>query len=404
MVVSGRRKVVSHRLFRFPNLLRLSVVLVLAWPSLANELRLQTIELPREGSASLSLSFDPQSEAVAAIQFDLDYDHSAIELIPNIGDAGRRAAKSIYFADVSTTKRRFVIAGLNQTQISAGELIDFVAAATSTAALQRYPLTISNVFISSPGGYPGYSSLISGEISITAGTGPRLSAGNIRSAASLNAEPIAPGKIITLFGTGIGPLASATPREGPSSLVLGATSVWFGGQQAPLLYADSRQINAVVPFSVMGDSAEVVVKNGGVTWSTRVPVWESSPALFTLSGGGAGPGAILNENGRINDLGNPADRGSIVAVFGTGAGQMNPQGVDGAIAQGASQFPRLPVSAKIGGLNAEVLYAGAAPGLIAGVLQVNLRIPADAPVGPAVEIVVTVGNVSSPAGVTLVIR
>ncbi len=51
-----------------------------------------------------------------------------------------------------------------------------------------------------------------------------------------------------------------------------------------------------------------------------------------------------------------------------------------------------------------MLYAGAAPGLIAGILQVNVRIPAGAPVGPAVEVGLEVGDVRSPAGVTLVIR
>ena len=83
---------------------------------------------------------------------------------------------------------------------------------------------------------------------------------------------------------------------------------------------------------------------------------------------------------------------------------MNPPGVDGQIAQGTSQRPSLPVSVKIGGKSAEILYAGSAPQLISGVLQVNVRIPAGLAPSLAAEIVLTVGDVDSPSGVTVAIQ
>jgi uncharacterized protein (TIGR03437 family) len=66
--------------------------------------------------------------------------------------------------------------------------------------------------------------------------------------------------------------------------------------------------------------------------------------------------------------------------------------------------PLLPVTVQIGGSNAKVSYAGAAPGLVAGVTQVNCLIPSDVNSGPAVPIVLTVGGVNSQAGVTIAIQ
>ena len=106
----------------------------------------------------------------------------------------------------------------------------------------------------------------------------------------------------------------------------------------------------------------------------------------------------------MNSPSNPADQGSVVSVFATGAGQTSPSGLDGQLTGAILPSPLLPVSARMGGVDAQVLYAGAAPDLIAGVIQVNCVIPADAPSGPTVPIVLTIGPSSSQNGVTLAIK
>ena len=53
------------------------------------------------------------------------------------------------------------------------------------------------------------------------------------------------------------------------------------------------------------------------------------------------------------------------------------------------------VTATIGGVAADVQYAGSAPGIVSGVMQVNLLIPANAPVGGNIPIVINVGTASS---------
>ena len=93
-----------------------------------------------------------------------------------------------------------------------------------------------------------------------------------------------------------------------------------------------------------------------------------------------------------------------MVLYATGEGQTVPDGVDGLLTGTTLRRPALPVSVTIGGQPAEVLYAGSAPGLVSGVLQVNARIPAGVTTGPAIPVVVTVGGASSQAGVTLAVR
>ena len=130
----------------------------------------------------------------------------------------------------------------------------------------------------------------------------------------------------------------------------------------------------------------------------------SAPGIFALNATGEGQGAILNQDGRINSPSNPADRRSVVVLFVTGEGQTNPPGVDGKPGAPPLPTPQLPVVVGIGHVGVEILYCGAAPGLVAGVMQVNVRVPVEAPSGNAVPVSIKIGDVFSPPGVTLAVR
>jgi len=184
------------------------------------------------------------------------------------------------------------------------------------------------------------------------------------------------------------------------------TAVLFGATPAPLIYTGINQVNLVVPFEISGAEATQlrVLIGSQVIAELSLPVASASPALFTQTASGVGPGAILNQDSTINSPLNPAERGSIVSLFATGAGQTDPPGRNGELSAPPLPKPLLPISVQIGGLDAEILYAGAAPGLIAGVIQVNCRIPASLPPGPAVPVTLFAGSARSPAGVTLSVR
>jgi uncharacterized protein (TIGR03437 family) len=133
----------------------------------------------------------------------------------------------------------------------------------------------------------------------------------------------------------------------------------------------------------------------------------ATPGIFTMDMSGKGPGAVLNQDLTINSPSNPAARGSVVAIFATGEGQTDPPGVDGLFTAAGLPLPKpiVQIFALIDNKTAPVLYAGGAPGLVAGVLQVNVQIPEEARQGPAIP--VQIGSFyhgKSQTGVTLTIK
>jgi uncharacterized protein (TIGR03437 family) len=172
-----------------------------------------------------------------------------------------------------------------------------------------------------------------------------------------------------------------------------------------MIFASTGQVSAIVPYEVASQSQTQVriVYQGQPTNTVSLPVSQTAPALFTANSSGTGQAAALNQDGSVNSVSNPAGAGSIVVFYGTGEGQTNPAGQDGVIATGVYPTPVQAVSVQIGGQTAQVLYAGAAPGEVAGLLQINARIPAGV-TGNAVPVVVSVGNSSSRAGVVIAVQ
>ncbi|MEO8128454.1 MAG: hypothetical protein ABI822_15240 [Bryobacteraceae bacterium] len=87
----------------------------------------------------------------------------------------------------------------------------------------------------------------------------------------------------------------------------------------------------------------------------------------------------------------------ILTMYVTGEGQTSPGGVEGKPASMPLPQPLLPVTATIGGKYAPVQYAGAAPGFVAGLMQVNVLVPAGSE-GDIVPVVVRVGQARSQPG------
>jgi uncharacterized protein (TIGR03437 family) len=195
-----------------------------------------------------------------------------------------------------------------------------------------------------------------------------------------NTEAVSPGEIVTLAGSLIGPEEpeTASPASDRYPFVLGGARVFFDGIPAPLLYAGRGQINAIVPWAVRtGGAVQVdVERQGRIASLPGINVNPSDFALFTRDSSGTGQAAALNEDGTLNSDGNPARWGSIVVLYGTGAGPLIPPGVDGELAPLSTESrPVMPVEVRLVGLPCHVLYAGAAPGLVSGANQINCRLP-----------------------------
>src|SRR5579885_3538425 len=356
-------------------------------------------------SLLLPVNFAAQGDSVSGIQFDVQYDNSVMSISVTVGDAIRNSGKSLYIASLAPNKMRFLIVGLNQLLIPDGALCTLFVSLNTNASAGVYALKFSQAVRANPQSQSAALPASDAAITIQGAASQivRLQLNGILSAASLLAGPVSPGEIITLLGAGLGP---SQPVVSAGGLAVGDTAVLFDGNPAPLLYAGPGQINAIVPYGISGKTTtqmQILYQRQAIA-TASLPVASAVPAIFTQDSSGVGPGAILNQDSSVNTPVNPAARGSVISLFATGAGQTNPAGVDAQVAGATLPTPVLPVSVDVAGLDAQVLYAGAAPGLLAGVLQVNCMIPVAAPAGPAVPITLTVGSATSQNGVTLALN
>lgn len=226
-------------------------------------------------------------------------------------------------------------------------------------------------------------------------------------AASQLSSAASPGLIFTIYGTDLGP---ATPvqgslNQGVFGTDVGGTRVLFDGIAAPILYTSQTQVSAVVPFELVGRfSTRMQVEYRGVrSREIELRVAEAAPAVFTANSRGSGPAAALNQNGSQNSAGNAELPGNIVVLYATGFGQTTPVSSTGAVINDLRR-PTAPVTVRIGGRDAEVVYVGSAPTFIAGAIQLNIRIPSLSGVTGPVPVSITVGGVTSQGDITVAVR
>jgi uncharacterized protein (TIGR03437 family) len=220
---------------------------------------------------------------------------------------------------------------------------------------------------------------------------------------------VAPGELIAIFGSGIGPgtpVFGAVGPDGKLSTSAGGSTVLFGNVAAPIVFASKDQINAIVPFGAASQPlAAVQIRNAGRQGlNSSISIGATAPGLFTSNGSGVGQAAALNQDGSVNSPDNPAAAGSVMVLYGTGAGATLENSSDGEIIGATLYHPKAAVYVRVGKLPADVLYAGSAPQLVNGVLQVNVRLPAGLVGGGAVPVQLVVGSYSSVPGVTISVK
>jgi uncharacterized protein (TIGR03437 family) len=142
------------------------------------------------------------------------------------------------------------------------------------------------------------------------------------------------------------------------------SEVLFNGVQAARV-SDSV---AVVPQLSPG-TASAELRDGARSWTTEVTIVAAAPALFVA----------VNDDGSVNSAEHPAERGSVLVLYGTG------QGVEAS-----------PVDVRIGGYQCDVLYNGPVAGY-PGLWQVNARVPAGFFAPGTHRLTVAVGNAVTPA-------
>ena len=312
------------------------------------------------------------------------------------GDYNSGTPGTLHAYDASNLANELWNSDMNSLRDQMAPVTKFVAPTVANGKV--YVPSISNV-ITIYGLYSPPSSATGATPAIT----------TVAHAASYSQDAVAPGEMVAIFGSSLGPLVPAGLQlddSGNVTTTLAGTQVLFDGVPGPMVYASDGQVNAIVPFAVSPGITQVQVQYQGLASPTfPMTVAPAVIGIFSADASGAGQAVMLNQDGSLNSPSNPAAPGSIVTLWATGVGQLSPAGVDGAVAAaGNLQRPVLAVQAQIGGQNADVVYAGGSPGLVEGVIQVNLRIPATGPGGDAVPLTLTAGSSTSQPNITLAVQ
>jgi uncharacterized protein (TIGR03437 family) len=323
----------------------------------------------------------------------------------------------------ATSRAGMIVVGLNtDNPATSGDTAEETFYSSGQTAMNSAAQSVYNQFAAINQTFGGFAvnnyrdSYLNGQLSGWPATNPspavpvpEFPATGITNAASFINGSIAPGELISIFGQNLGPSTPQTLQvsNGEITTILAGVQVLFNGAPAPVILASSSQVNAIVPFEVQANStATIQVAYSGVTSpSVTAAVSAAAPGVFTSDSSGTGQCAALNQDYSANTAANPAAAGSIVMLYLTGAGQTMPAGVDGLINADAAALPRpaLTVTAQIGGLPASVLYAGNSVGIVSGVIQVNLLVPAGLSHGPQ-PVTLQPGNATTQPKVTIAIQ
>jgi len=245
---------------------------------------------------------------------------------------------------------------------------------------------------------------ISGAVKPNPGV-PTVNPGGVVGAASLAPLiPVAPGDLVAIFGANLAG-ALVQSRNLPLATELGNTQATLAGQPMPLMFAAGGQVNAMVPYGLPPNTVQQIVVQYNQAYSLPQPVTiaPALPGVFNKNGVGIIVVVKPDHTQFIADANHPASAGDTLIIYCAGLGPVSPPVAAGSAA------PLSPLSkttntvlATIGRQNATITFSGLTPTL-AGLYQVNAKVPAGITSGPAVPIVLTVAGASSPP-VTIAIQ
>ena len=225
--------------------------------------------------------------------------------------------------------------------------------------------------------------------------------GIVNGASFVPGQAIAPGSLFSIFGSQLA-AAPAGADTIPLSTSLGGVTVKFVSGSttvdAPLLFLQSNQINAVVPWNLVPGEATVTVTNGSVASApASVKIGDFSPAVFAIGTMAAVQnvdGSLAQPAGSISGrTTHPAAIGDVVIIYATGLGPVDTTPAEGATPSKTTNTLHKPFVA-IGGLSAEIQFSGLSPQFV-GVYQLNVVVPNVAP-GDTVPVQLALGGITSP--------
>ncbi len=245
-------------------------------------------------------------------------------------------------------------------------------------------------------------------LSVVASGDPVINAnGSVNAASFAPGGAVAPGSIAAIFGSNLA-TSTATALAIPLPTTLGGATMQFNGNQlVPKFFATDAQINIQIPWELQGASVANLTDTVNAVTSPAEPVSLAmfAPGLFSTNQNGMGQGAILIANtatfaAPVGSIPGAQSRAAMrgvdfLEIYCTGLGAVTNQPATGAAASANPLSATTGnTSVTIGGVPATVLFSGLAPGFV-GLYVVTLQVPAGAPVGNAVNVILTIGGVQS---------
>ena len=224
--------------------------------------------------------------------------------------------------------------------------------------------------------------------------------------------PLAPGAIVSVFGSQLADASGGAVGLPLGSTLQGATVV-IAGEAAPLFYASDGQLNAAIPLNVTPNTSQQILVTRDTTISVpmSVDVAPAQPAVFlSPQPDAANQGSIFavrtTPSGQTSFLAgpsSPATAGDTLVIYCGGLGGVNQSIPPGAASPGSpAAQTNAPPQVSIGGKASNVEFSGLTPGLV-GVYQINAVVPAGVTAGGQVPVVINISGQASPA-VTIAVK
>jgi uncharacterized protein (TIGR03437 family) len=374
--------------------------------------------------ASLSFAYQLTGAAPASQQVSLASNGGAVAFTASATSNGNWLSVDTTSGTTGTTNSKVINVSVDPTK--------FPSSTTGGSTLT------GSITISAPGVLANPIT-VAVTVNVTAAPVPQPS--TIINSAIINGfGAIAPGELIAIKGLGLGPACVApasncvaggtqftVTAQGTVSSTLSGVQVLFNNTPGTPTYVSPTQINVIVPWEIAGFAAVnmVVTYNGVQSAAFPLQVVAVAPGIYTQNATGSGQAAVLNLSSQAGSVYNgpaggtyfgttiataPAPAGSTVVLYLTGGGLTNPGGVDGTVTPSSPLEPlknwtqgSTVVTATVGGIPATVVYAGAAPTLITGVVQINLQLPAGVS-GSAVPVVITIDGQTTQTTATIAVQ
>jgi uncharacterized protein (TIGR03437 family) len=216
--------------------------------------------------------------------------------------------------------------------------------------------------------------------------------------------PVAPGGLISIYGTQMSPVNLAT-KEVPLPTALGESCLTVNGVPVPVLFVSQQQINGQLPFNVDGSAVMTLKTPGGISDDFHFSILPAAPSIFRSGTAGPDSGLATVIRASNNDFvtpSNPIHPKDTITIYGTGLGRTFPA-VDTGLPAPDDPVPAavIPPLVTLGGATLDVTFAGLSPGEV-GVYQINASVPAGVPDGMDIPLVISQAGSSTTLSVRVV--